>query len=188
MVSPSWGQPTCPRPWLTTPARCMPETSAAFLHNLVKDGQLDLNLEDEIIRDTLLTHQGEVVNPQVRELLDQPAAAPANDERKNNLMEVFVAALTIFVLALFVGFEVITKVPLSFAHPSHVGGQRHFRHHPGGDLGHLGCPIDHLYHDSRPSWRWPWQPPTWWGDFWSPTACWECFDGRTRKYQKCPQN
>jgi len=26
-------------------------------------------------------------------------------------MEVFVAALTIFVLALFVGFEVITKVP-----------------------------------------------------------------------------
>jgi NAD(P) transhydrogenase subunit alpha len=56
---------------------------AAFLHNLVKDGQLDLNLEDEIIRDTLLTHQGEVVHPQVRELLDQPAAAPGDDERKN---------------------------------------------------------------------------------------------------------
>jgi NAD(P) transhydrogenase subunit alpha len=56
---------------------------AAFLHNLVKDGQLDLNLEDEIIRDTLLTHQGEVVHPQVRELLDQPAAASDNDERKN---------------------------------------------------------------------------------------------------------
>ncbi len=57
---------------------------AAFLHNLVKDGQLDLNLEDEIIRDTLLAHQGEVVNPQVRELLAQPASAPANDERGNS--------------------------------------------------------------------------------------------------------
>ena len=57
---------------------------AAFLHNLVKDGQLDLNLEDEIIRDTLLTHQGEVINPQVRELLAQPTSAPVNDERKNS--------------------------------------------------------------------------------------------------------
>ncbi len=57
---------------------------AAFLHNLVKEGQLDLNLEDEIIRETLLAHQGKVVNPQVRELLAQPASAPANDERKNS--------------------------------------------------------------------------------------------------------
>jgi len=57
---------------------------AAFLHNLVKEGQLDLNLEDEILRDTLLAHQGEVVNPQVRELLAQPASAPANDERKDS--------------------------------------------------------------------------------------------------------
>ena len=42
---------------------------AAFLQNLVKDGQLRLNLEDEIIRDTLVAHTGAVVNPQVRELL-----------------------------------------------------------------------------------------------------------------------
>ena len=47
----------------------------AFLQNLVKEGELHLNLEDEIIGDTLLTHQGEVVNPQVRELLARPAAA-----------------------------------------------------------------------------------------------------------------
>jgi len=57
---------------------------AAFLHNLVKEGQLDLNLEDEIIRDTLLAHQGEVVNPQVRELLTLPVSAPVNKERKNS--------------------------------------------------------------------------------------------------------
>ncbi len=50
----------------------------------MKEGQLHLNLEDEIIRDTLLTHQGEVVNPQVRELLTQPASAPVNEERRNS--------------------------------------------------------------------------------------------------------
>ena len=56
----------------------------AFLHNLVKEGQLDLNLEDEIIRDTLLVHQGEVVNPQVRELLTQHASTPVNEERRSS--------------------------------------------------------------------------------------------------------
>ena len=42
---------------------------AAFLQLLVKDGELYLNLEDQIIRETLLTHNKEVVNPRVRELL-----------------------------------------------------------------------------------------------------------------------
>jgi NAD(P) transhydrogenase subunit alpha len=42
---------------------------AAFLQNLVKDGQLRVNLEDPIIRDTLVAHNGELVNAQVRELL-----------------------------------------------------------------------------------------------------------------------
>jgi NAD(P) transhydrogenase subunit alpha len=47
-----------------------------FLQTLVKDGQLRLNLEDQIIRDTLLTHEGEVVNQRVRDLLGLPAKAP----------------------------------------------------------------------------------------------------------------
>jgi len=48
---------------------------AAFLQNLVKDGQLLLNLEDEIIRDTLVAHTGAVVNPQVWELLGSPRSS-----------------------------------------------------------------------------------------------------------------
>jgi NAD(P) transhydrogenase subunit alpha len=47
----------------------------AFIQNLVKNGNLNLNTEDQIIRDTLLTHNGEVINPQVRQLLDLPAEA-----------------------------------------------------------------------------------------------------------------
>jgi NAD(P) transhydrogenase subunit alpha len=52
-----------------------------FLQNLMEDGDFCLNLEDQIIRDTLLTHQGEVVSPQVRELLGLPVLDPSTDER-----------------------------------------------------------------------------------------------------------
>lgn len=40
-----------------------------FLRHLVKNGELQLDLEDEITRDTLVTNNGEVVNPRVRDLL-----------------------------------------------------------------------------------------------------------------------
>src|ERR1700739_3358294 len=40
---------------------------STFLNLLVKDGKLQLNLEDDIIKSTLLTQGGEVVNPKVRE-------------------------------------------------------------------------------------------------------------------------
>jgi NAD(P) transhydrogenase subunit alpha len=45
------------------------------LLNLVKDGKVNLNLQDEIIRDTLLTQNGEIVNARVREFLALPALA-----------------------------------------------------------------------------------------------------------------
>ncbi len=47
----------------------------AFLVHLVKDGKLQLNTADEIIRDTLLTHSGEVVNARLREFFQLPALA-----------------------------------------------------------------------------------------------------------------
>jgi H+-translocating NAD(P) transhydrogenase subunit alpha len=46
---------------------------SAFLMHLVKDGKLQLNLEDEIIRETLVTRDGEVVNERVREFFSMPA-------------------------------------------------------------------------------------------------------------------
>ena len=45
----------------------------AFLANLVKDGQVRPAADDDIIRDTLLTQSGEVVNARVREALGLPA-------------------------------------------------------------------------------------------------------------------
>jgi H+-translocating NAD(P) transhydrogenase subunit alpha len=46
---------------------------SAFLQLLAKDGTLQLNLKDEIIRETLLTHNGEIVNTRVREFFALPA-------------------------------------------------------------------------------------------------------------------
>ncbi len=46
-----------------------------FLVHLVKDGKLQLNMEDEITRETLVTRDGEVVNPRVREYFGMPALA-----------------------------------------------------------------------------------------------------------------
>ena len=46
---------------------------ATFLLHLVKKGELTINREDEITRDTLLTCDGDVVHPQIREILDPSA-------------------------------------------------------------------------------------------------------------------
>ncbi|OLE85680.1 MAG: NAD(P) transhydrogenase subunit alpha [Acidobacteria bacterium 13_1_20CM_2_60_10] len=46
---------------------------SAFLLHLVKEGRLQLNFEDDIVRETLLTHAGEVVNARVREFFSLPA-------------------------------------------------------------------------------------------------------------------
>jgi NAD(P) transhydrogenase subunit alpha len=46
---------------------------SAFLLHLVKDGKLQLNVDDEIIRDTMLTRGGELVNARVREFFSLPA-------------------------------------------------------------------------------------------------------------------
>ncbi len=52
---------------------------SAFLQHLVKEGKLQLDLTDEIIRETLVTQDGEVVNARVREFFGLPAlqSAPA---------------------------------------------------------------------------------------------------------------
>ncbi len=46
---------------------------ATFLKYLIKDGKLALDTSDEIVRETLVTHEGDVVHPRVRELMGLPA-------------------------------------------------------------------------------------------------------------------
>lgn len=46
---------------------------ATFVQQIINDdGRLELNLDDEVVRETLLTRDGEVVHPRVREILGLP--------------------------------------------------------------------------------------------------------------------
>jgi H+-translocating NAD(P) transhydrogenase subunit alpha len=47
----------------------------AFLTHIMKEGKPQLDVDDEIIRSTLVTRGGEVVNPRVREFFSLPALA-----------------------------------------------------------------------------------------------------------------
>jgi H+-translocating NAD(P) transhydrogenase subunit alpha len=46
-----------------------------YLLNLVKDGKLRAASEDDIIRETMLTSDGEIVNQRVREFFKLPQLA-----------------------------------------------------------------------------------------------------------------
>ncbi len=46
-----------------------------FVLHCVKEGRMQLDLEDEIVRETLVTHGGQVVHPRVREALGLPPVA-----------------------------------------------------------------------------------------------------------------
>lgn len=48
---------------------------ATFLAYIVKEGKLQLNMQDEIIRETMVTQGGEIVNARVREFFKLPALA-----------------------------------------------------------------------------------------------------------------
>jgi H+-translocating NAD(P) transhydrogenase subunit alpha len=53
-----------------------------FLTLLVKEGKVQLNLQDDIIRETLVTHGGEVVNARLREFFSLPALVAQEDAKK----------------------------------------------------------------------------------------------------------
>ena len=48
-----------------------------FLVHIVKEGKLQLNMDDEITRSTLVTRDGEIANPRLREFFSLPALATA---------------------------------------------------------------------------------------------------------------
>jgi NAD(P) transhydrogenase subunit alpha len=54
----------------------------AFLQLLVKEGKLQINTQDEIIRETLVTRSGEVVSPRLRELFSLPPLTAPEEAKK----------------------------------------------------------------------------------------------------------
>ena len=54
---------------------------STFLLHLVKEGELVIDLSDEITSETLLTLDGKVLNPRVREILGMPASEKKKEEQ-----------------------------------------------------------------------------------------------------------
>jgi NAD(P) transhydrogenase subunit alpha len=50
---------------------------SALLLGMVKDGNLNLDFEDEVTKSTVITHDGEVVQEATKKLLEPPAPAGA---------------------------------------------------------------------------------------------------------------
>ena len=57
-----------------------PDTCAMLFK--VKDGKLQVNMEDEITRGTIVTQGGEIVNPRLREFFSLPALETAGKEAR----------------------------------------------------------------------------------------------------------
>jgi NAD(P) transhydrogenase subunit alpha len=46
-----------------------------FLLEMIKEGKVAIDMDNEVVRDTLVTRDGQVVHPRVREALDLSPAA-----------------------------------------------------------------------------------------------------------------
>ena len=92
---------------------------AKNLQNLVElliddEGNLKVDTEDEVIAGALLTKDGEIVNERAKEAVRE---GPPDAKRRRNPIHDLITEITIFVLAAFVGFEVISKVPTTLHTP-----------------------------------------------------------------------
>ena len=56
-----------------TASQLYAQNIANFLLSMIQDGSIQVDMEDEITRETLVTRGGEIVNPRVREALGLPA-------------------------------------------------------------------------------------------------------------------
>ena len=45
----------------------------SFLKLILKDGQIVLNFEDDIVKETCITHNGEIMNTKMSSVMAQPA-------------------------------------------------------------------------------------------------------------------
>ena len=134
------------------------------------DGAFAPDFDDEIVAGSCVTHDGAIRHEPTRD-------APWKETHRMNEPIVW---LTIFVLSVFVGIEVISKVSSTLHTPLMSGRQRHPRDHPARrDPGHRHAPTT----PSRSSSGWSrscWPRSTWSAASWSPTGCCRCSCARSR--------
>ena len=86
-----------------------------FISPFIKDGELTLDWEDEVLAGSVLTRDGVIVDKTVMAAVMAAAQAravgPARRRRERVMIDGY-AAIYIFMLAAFVGYEVISRVPV----------------------------------------------------------------------------
>ena len=107
---------------------------SALLLGMVKDGALNLDFEDEVTKATVITHGRRGRQPSAVKKLLEPRRPGMTFEEIEGLLN----ALTIFTLAILVGFAVISKVPATLHTPADVGRQLDPRHRPRRRDAHRG--------------------------------------------------
>ena len=75
-ASRSSGRSTSRRPSPRTPASSTPRTSRTCWPLMIHDGVIDVDVDDDVIRDTLVARDGEIVHTRVREVYGLPVVAP----------------------------------------------------------------------------------------------------------------
>ena len=80
---------------------------------LDEQGELNLDFNDEIVAGTVVAHKGEVPHPHMRKLLNLPELQCTSIRHTRGIrqMDILILLLALFVLSLFLGVELITKVP-----------------------------------------------------------------------------
>ena len=114
---------------LNLPASMPEHSSQLFARNVLallellvgEDGALNLDFDDEIVKGACVVRDGEIVNP---------GRQGDRGGRGMILASTLTTNLAILVLAGFIGFVVISKVPEHAAHAADVGHQRDPRDRP----------------------------------------------------------
>jgi NAD(P) transhydrogenase subunit alpha len=95
-----------------TRARCSRANVEKLINYISRDGNLEFDFSKEIVRGSVVTHDGKVVDEQVAALFcaRHPDGRTAGEGRRTMTPEMFFG-LYVFMLAAFVGYGVITGVP-----------------------------------------------------------------------------
>ena len=134
--------------------------SALLLH-MTSDGALAIDTTDEIQAGVVIAHDGQVVHEAVARLLPSRARTQGGPPMSTAL----VTDLTIFILALLVGIEVIGKVPATLHTPlMSATNSIHGIVLVGALL--IGVTAHTRSATSSRSWPRSSPPPTWWAATW----------------------
>ncbi len=128
----------------------------------------NLDLEDDILQGCLITHGGEIVNGNIK-----------NNTPEGTVELVFLSF--ILVLSIFLGFELIAKVPATLHTPLMSGANAisgiTLAVHWSAAGGAAESTLTIWLGSCRQSCL---QPSTWSAVTWSPTGCWRCSRSGTR--------